>query len=227
MCPRSSIRPDYSRAERLSDAVVHVLGLAVVLTAVPVLITRAAEWRGDVTAIVATAIYGGTFLAMILFSALYHMVPLERWKGVLKRLDHSAIYFKIAGTYTPFTLLSGGHGTALLTGLWGAAVAGSGLKILAPNRFRWLGLVLYLGMGWVGVVAGWAVFAELSGPVLWLVVAGGALYSIGVVFFLWEVLPFHNTIWHVFVLAASILFYAAVLMHLADTAVLFAGSGAD
>ena len=204
----------------------HVLGLAVALTAVPVLITLAASWRGDVTAIVATAIYGGTFLAMILCSALYHMVPLEKWKGVLKRLDHSAIYFKIAGTYTPFTLLSGGHGAALLTGLWGAALAGSGLKILAPNRFRWLGLALYLGMGWVGVLAGWAIFAELTGPVLWLMAAGGALYTIGVAFFLWERLPFHNTIWHVFVLSASGLFYAAVLLHLSDTAVLFADQGA-
>lgn len=209
--------PDYSRAERLSDAVVHVIGVAGMVAAVPVLITLTAIWRGDLPAVVGIVVYGVTLIAMLLCSALYHMVPHPDWKGVLRRLDHSAIYFKIAGTYTPFALLSGGHGAVLVTGLWGAALAGSGLKVFAPGRFRWLGLALYLGMGWAGLLAGQPIFSELSAPVLALVIAGGLLYTFGVVFFLWEVLPFHNTIWHIFVLAASTVFFVAVFLHLAQT----------
>lgn len=211
------LRPAYSRAERLSDAVVHVIGLVVVLTGVPVLITLAALLRGDGAAIAGTAIYGATFLAMILCSALYHMVPSEAWKALLQRLDHSAIYWKIAGTYTPFTLLSGWHGAWLLGGLWTAALAGTGLKVWAGDRYRWAALALYLAMGWAGVVAGWPLFATFSGPVLTLVALGGLLYTAGVAFYLWEQLPFHNTIWHVFVLVASMIFFAAVTTHLVVT----------
>ncbi len=214
-------RPHYSRAEYFSDAVVHVLGLLAALAAVPVLIVLTVLWRGDGTAIAAIAVYGATLVAMIFFSAIYNMNRNERWAALLQRLDHSAIYLKIAGTYTPFTLLSG-HGAALLAGLWGAALAGSGLKLIDPVRFRRIGLVLYLGMGWVGMIAGWAVFAQMSAPVLALIVAGGLLYTVGVGFYLAERMHFHNTIWHVFVLVATIAFFAAVTQHVADTAALAA-----
>lgn len=206
------VRDGYSRAERLSDAVMHVSGLTAAMLAVPVLVTLTVVLRGDATAVVATSIYGATLIAMILCSALYHMVPQGSWTLVLRRLDHAAIYLKIAGTYTPFTLLAGGQGY-LLAGLWGAAAAGTGLKMVSPERFRWLALALYLGMGWVGVVAGWSVFATVSAPVLVLIVIGGLIYTAGVGFFLYERLPFHNTIWHGFVLVASMVFYAAVTLH--------------
>lgn len=206
------IRDGYSRAERLSDAVMHISGLTAAMLAVPVLVTLTVVLRGDATAVVATSIYGATLIAMILCSALYHMVPQGGATRVLRRLDHSAIYLKIAGTYTPFTLLAGGHGY-LLAGLWGAAAAGTGLKMVSPERFRWVALALYLGMGWVGAIAGWGVFSTVSTPVLMLVVTGGLIYTAGVFFFLYDRLPFHNTIWHGFVLAASMVFYAAVTIH--------------
>lgn len=190
----------------------HVSGLTAAVLAVPVLVTLTVVLRGDATAVVGTAIYGVTLIAMILCSALYHMVPQGSWTRVLRRLDHSAIYLKIAGTYTPFTLLAGGQGY-LLAGLWGAAAAGAGLKIVSPERFRWAALALYLGMGWVGAIAGWGVFSTVSTPVLVLIVIGGLIYTVGVFFFLFERLPFHNTIWHGFVLVASMVFYAAVTMH--------------
>jgi len=207
----------YSRAEYLSDAVVHVLGLAAAIGAVPVLIALAVFWHGDPSTVLGIAVYGATLIAMILFSALYNMIRHDGWGAVLKRLDHAAIYLKIAGTYTPFTVLSGGQGAALLTGLWGAALAGTSLKLIAPHRFRWLALALYLGMGWAGVIAGGSLLAALSPPVLTLIVAGGVLYTVGVAFFLAERLTYHNTIWHVFVLAATVLLFAAVVLHLADT----------
>lgn len=212
-------RPAYSRAEYLSDAIVHILGVAAVLVAVPVLITLTVLWRNDAAAIAGIAIYGATLIAMILCSALYNINRRKRWHGVLQRLDHSAIYIKIAGTFTPFTLLAGGQAALLLlTGLWGAALAGLGLKLFDPNRFRRLALALYLGMGWAGVYAGWGMFSQMSAPVLALVLAGGLLYTAGVIFYLAERLAFHITIWHIFVLVASMMFFAAITWQMVETA---------
>jgi len=199
--------------------VVHITGLSAALMAVPVLVTLAAVWRGDVSAFMGVLIYGLCLIGMILCSALYHMLPTERWRSFLRGLDHSAIYFKIAGTYTPFTVLSGGHGAWLVSGLWGAALAGTGLQFLDRQRWKWIALGLYLVMGWAGLVGGGQIFSQVSEPVFVLIVIGGLLYSAGVVFFLLELMPFHNTIWHVFVLLATGVFYAAVLLHLSDTSV--------
>ncbi len=210
-------RTAYSRAERLSDAVIHVSGLAAVLIAVPALITVTVVLGGDFTALLAISVYGATLVAMILCSALYNMVPHPDWSGLLQRLDHSAIYAKIAGTYTPFTLL-GGHGAWLLAGLWGAALAGIGLKLAAPGRFRLAAVGLYLGMGWAGLFAGGGFLGTLSTPVIVLILSGGVLYSAGVVFYLLDRLPFHYTIWHAFVLTASLVFYAAVTLHVVQSA---------
>lgn len=217
MLPHAPHRPAYSRAERVSDAAVHLTALVAALGAVPVLITLAAVWRGDVPAIVGTSIYGGTLIAMISCSLLYNAGLWPEWHDVLNRLDHSAIYFKIAGTYTPFTLLSG-TGFGLMTGLWGAALAGTMLKVFAPGRFRWLGFALYLGMGWAGLVVGWELFSALSPAVLSLLVAGGLTYTVGTVFYLANQRLFHNTIWHVFVMSASAVLFVAVMLHLSNTA---------
>ncbi len=217
-------RTSYSRAEHLSDAVVHVAGLSLVLMAVPVLIVVTALHRGDPLSITGVSIYGGALIAMILFSAIYNVTGAYSWgatrEWLFKRLDHSAIYIKIAGTYTPFALLSG-HGAGLTLGLWGAALTGVAFKMISPYRFRKATLALYLGMGWAGVVAGQSLLAALPGPVVVLMITGGVLYTVGVAFYLWERLPHNHTIWHVFVLLASLVFYAAVLTFVligADTA---------
>lgn len=199
----------YSRAEYVSDAVVHVSGLALALLAAPALIVTAALVRGDAPALVGTAVYGAALILMLLCSALYNMILRPDWAWLLKRLDHSAIYVKIAGTYTPFTLITG-QGLGLTAGLWGAAALGVLLKVADPHRFRRAGLALYLGMGWAGVAARGALLAALPGSVVVLMIVGGVLYTAGVAFYLWDRLPFHNTIWHVFVLAASVVFFAAV-----------------
>lgn len=210
-------RIEYSRAERVSDAAVHVSGVAAALFGVPILIAVTVLWRGDGMAVAGATIYGVTLILMIFCSAIYHMMPHPDWKAFFRRLDHSAIYCKIAGTYTAFTLISG-HGLALLAAIWAAALCGTVLKLHSPDRFRWGALALYLGMGWLGAVFGWPLFSTMSGSVLVLMTAGGLLYTVGVAFFLLESLPFHNTIWHVFVLAATGVFYAAVMIHVAGTA---------
>lgn len=205
-------RHGYSRAERLSDAVVHVTGLTLALMAVPVLIVLTALFRGDLPSLFGVGVYSLALVAMLGFSALCNIYAGSARSWLYQRLDHAAIYVKIAGTYTPFTLLTG-HGMALMMALWGAALAGVVMKLISPQRLRWLALGLYLGMGWAGVVAGQELLASLSVPVLVLMIVGGAIYTLGVVFYIANRLPFHTTIWHVFVLVASLVFYAAILLH--------------
>lgn len=211
-------RLDYSRAERLSDAVVHLSGVALALLAVPVLLTLAVVLHGDAAAVAGTALYGVALIAMLLCSALYNMTWDTRRKAFFRHLDHTAIFCKIAATYTPFMLLSGPGGGWLLPGLWGAAIAGSGMRLMAPDRLKLVAVAIALGMGWAGLFAGGTFFAGLSLAVIILIVIGGALYTVGVGFFLFDRLPFHYTIWHIFVLAASMVFYAAVTLHLVQTA---------
>jgi hemolysin III len=208
-------RTAYSRAERLSDTVVHLAGLVLVVAAVPVLIVVTALVRGDAPSLAGVSIYAAGLVLMIGASALYNIAEAFPWGAarawLLRRIDHAAIYLKIASTYTPFALISG-QGLALTAGVWAAAIAGVALKVASPERFRWLAIALYLGMGWAGLLAGGALIAALPGPVIALVATGGVLYTLGVVFYVWEKLPFHLTVWHGFVLAASLMFYAAVLV---------------
>ncbi len=211
-------RHTYTRAERLSDAVVHISGLSVVLMAVPVLVTLAVVLRGDAPAVIGTTLYGVALIAMILCSALYNMAEHEWWRAFFRHFDQTAIFLKIAATYTPFILLSGGQGAWLLPGLWGAAIFGAAMRMMAPDRLQLIAIGIALAMGWAGLLAGDSLLAALSPAVLILIVTGGVLYTIGVAFFLFDRLPFHITIWHVFVLAASIVFYAAVMVQLVQTA---------
>lgn len=208
-------RPGYSRAERLSDAVIHAAGLTFALVAAGVLMTLAAVWSGDARALLAAGVYALSLVAMIGASAAYHLSPEGFWKPILSRLDHSAIYIKIAGTYTPFLMLSGMANGLLIAFIWIAALSGAALRTLAPNRFTALAIGLYLAMGWSGVLAWDSVFAGLDTGAFVLILTGGLLYTAGVAFFLWEALPFHNTIWHAFVLVATVLFYAAVVAEFA------------
>ncbi|PZX19600.1 hemolysin III [Palleronia aestuarii] len=201
-----------SAAERRSDAIVHYLGLLLAVGAVPTLIALSVVRRGDWASVTAISVYGACLVGMLGCSALYNITHGGRWTPIFKRMDHSAIYLKIAATFTPLIALTGMAGFPLLAGLWGAALGGTSLKIIAPDGMRWTGLALYLGMGWIGVWAGAPIIAALSPAAWWLVLIGGLLYTMGVVFFLWETLPYHTTIWHVFVLVATALLYCAILL---------------
>jgi hemolysin III len=212
------VRQAYSRAERLSDAVVHFLGIGAALVAVPVLIALAVILRGDAPAIASTTLYGLALLTMLVFSALFHLTTRPGLRRVFRSLDHTAILCLIAATYTPFVILSGAETRGLLAGLWIAALAGAALRAFAPDRLKLAAIALALGMGWAGLIGGGALFALLSTPVMVLITVGGVLYSVGVGFCLMERLPFHYTIWHLCVLAASAAFYAAVTVQLVQSA---------
>ena len=211
-------RHDYSRAERLSDAFVHALGIGAALIAVPILIILAVTLRGDAPAVASTTLYGLALLTMLVFSALFHLTTRPRMRRIFRSLDHTAILCLIAATYTPFVLLSGADARGLLAGLWIAALAGAALRAFAPDRLKLAAIALALGMGWAGLVGGGALFALLSTPVMVLITVGGVLYTVGVGFCVWERLPFHYTIWHLCVLAASAAFYAAVTVQLVQSA---------
>lgn len=208
----------YSAAEWWSDAAIHALGIIAALVAVPMLITLAASWSGEASIVAAASVYGVCLLALLIASAINNIVAAPRWRGVLRRVDRAAIYLKIAGTYTPLAVMASGHFGLILASIWGVALAGVSIVVVSPDRTKWLALALYLGLGWAGAVFGGPLFSELSFAGLVLIAIGGGLYTLGVAFFLWQRLPFHNTIWHLMVLAATFVFYAAILVELADRA---------
>jgi hemolysin III len=210
----------YSISERRSDAVVHLAGIVLMALAVPVLIVLTARWHGFSLNFVAIAIYGTCFASMIVCSALYHMTSHPDWKRRFQRLDHTAIYLKIAGTYTPFAVIAGPPATWLLMGIWAMAGLGIALKQFSIERFRNICLALYVIMGWSVVVVGQPLIAGMNTAAFILMIVGGLIYSVGVFFYLWKSLNFHNTIWHVHVLVASLLLYASVLIEIRAEAVI-------
>jgi hemolysin III len=207
----------YSRSERLSDAVIHLAALTAAVAAVPVLIVMAALWQAGPVGLTGIAIYGGSLIAMILCSYLYNHLRDPVWTPLLRRLDHGAIYIKIAGTYTPFALLSGA-GLGLLAMIWAGALTGIAMTVLRRTQSILPGVTLCLAMGWAVLIWGGDLVSGLSTPVLVLMVAGGVIYSVGVPFLLACHIRFHNAIWHGFVMVASVVFFVAVFLHLAEAA---------
>jgi hemolysin III len=209
----------YSRAEYISDAIVHASGIGAALIGGPLLIALAVLWVGDAGIVTAVAVYVVTGLAMWSASAAYNLLQRPAWVERLRRMDQSAIYLKIAGTYTPFAALAAGQ-AGFLAGIWTVAGIGAAL-ILFTTRLKWLAIPLYLGLGWAGALWGGPLVSGLSPVGFWLLVVGGVTYSSGIAFLLWERLPFHNTIWHVFVFLGSLACYAAIAAELWQSAVPF------
>jgi hemolysin III len=207
---------NYDRIELIADGIVHAIGVSVGLAGAIAIVVVAAN-SVHTAEILSIVIYAVGLLSMLGFSAAYNTWPVSRAKRVLRRFDHSAIFVMIAGTYTPFIAQMKADLVAmgLLFGVWLTAVAGIILKLLLPGRFDRLAVVLYLLLGWSGAVAYGPVAAVLPSSSIWLLAAGGALYSIGVVFYAWRSLRFQNAIWHVFVLVAACCHYSAVLLCLA------------
>ena len=203
---------DYDRVELIADGVVHAIGvsLGVVGAIVIVVVAANSAHSANMPSIV---IYTIGLLSMLGFSAAYNTWPISQAKWVLRRFDHSAIYMMIAGTYTAFIGQMKGDfvSIGLLIGVWLTAVVGVTLKLLLPGRFDRLAVVLYLILGWSGVVVYEPVAAALPSLSIWLLVAGGALYSAGVVFHGWQSLRFQNAIWHGFVVVAACCHYSAIL----------------
>jgi hemolysin III len=203
---------DYDRAELIADGVIHAIGVLLGIIAATVLVVLAAVYASAID-IVGVSIYVAGLLSMLVLSATYNLWPVSPAKWVLRRFDHSSIYLLIAATYTPFILelKDSVFALALLVCVWCVAIFGIVLKLAWPGRFDRVSVGIYLAMGWSGMMLYDAVVKALPTVALWYVVAGGALYSFGVIFHAWRRLRFQNAIWHGFVLAGAACHYTAVL----------------
>jgi hemolysin III len=203
---------NYDRAELIADGIVHIVGVCAGLVAATALIVLTAVYASprDVAVV---SVYVAGLLAMLLLSATYNLWPVSPAKWVLRRFDHSAIYVLIAATYTPFImeLKESYVALALLAGVWCVAIVGIVLKLTLPGRFDRVAIGLYLAMGWSGVTLYDAVVKALPPLSLGFVVAGGVLYTLGVIFHTWRRLRFQNAIWHCFVLLGAACHYTAIL----------------
>src|SRR3954449_4328039 len=177
---------NYDRSELIADAVVHIIGVCFGLVAATALIVLTAVYASAVD-VAAVAVYVAGLLAMLVMSATYNLWPVSRAKWVLRRFDHSAIYLLIAATYTPLImeLKDSTFAIALLIGVWCIAIVGIVLKLARPGRYDRVAVGLYLALGWSGMMLYDAVVKALPAVALWFIVAGGVLYSFGVVFHAW------------------------------------------
>jgi hemolysin III len=205
-----------SLGEEIANSVSHGVGLLAAMAAAPVLVLDAMQ-RGGTAGILGASVFAATMVLLYLTSTLYHALPQNKAKRVFRALDHGAIFLLIAGTYTPFTLgvLRGTWGWTLLGLVWGLAVAGVILKSVGGLRYPVLSTCLYLGMGWLVLIAVrplW-VHVPLAG-LLWLL-AGGIAYTAGVAFFAAQRLRYSHFVWHLFVLAGTACHFFAVLWYAA------------
>ena len=197
--------------EELANSVTHATGTLLALTGGVVLIIRAAV-RGTALHVVTVSIFAATLVLLYASSTLYHAIQSHGAKQRLKLLDHLAIYLLIAGTYTPFTLvgLGGSWGWSIFGVIWGLALLGVVFKLFFIGRFRRLSTAVYVGMGWVVLVAVVPLIEELEALTLYWLAAGGICYTAGTLFYLSGRLRFGHSIWHLFVLGGSACHYCGI-----------------
>jgi hemolysin III len=208
----SYLFPVYSKGELIADGTLHVIGVAASLLGVTSLALIAAGGLPP-HATASVLVYGTGLVAVFVCSAAYHLVRRPALKALLRRFDHAAIYLKIAATYTPFAAVKMGGlaGMALLGAVWTIAAIGIFTRLVLPGQFVRTAYVLYLAQGWACLAALKPMIEALPATSMLLLLIGGILYTAGVAFHLWERLPYHNAIWHAFVLAASACHFAAVV----------------
>jgi len=200
----------YSRLEEHLHSISHGIGAFLAIVGSYLLFSH--TLKGDGWQQTAALLYGFSLILLYSSSSLYHFFENPQLKFRLRQLDHAAIFILIAGTYSPFTLVSlrGHWGLALFTVVWVIAIAGVLLECLSGMKYKKLSLGLYLGLGWIVVVAIQPMLEQLAPGALWLLLAGGLSYSFGVIFYVWKSLYMHHLIWHIFVLGGSVLHFLAV-----------------
>jgi hemolysin III len=204
----------YSVREEVANSLTHGIGVGLSIAALVILVTFAGL-LGDARRVVTFSVYGSTLILLYLASTLYHSFQSPRVKEAFRVLDHSAIFLLIAGTYTPFTLVSlrGAWGWTLFGLIWGLAMVGITLEVLFMNRWKLLSIAIYVGMGWLVVIAFEPLFASVPfGGLIWLGI-GGLSYTLGVIFYAWKGIPFNHAIWHLFVLGGSVCHFFCVLFY--------------
>ena len=206
--------PRYSFGDELASSVIHGIGIVLSIAGLATLVAFAAL-HGNALAVVACAVFGTSLVLLYTASTLYHSISVAAAKPALRALDHIAIYVLIAGTYTPFTLIAlpGAWGWSLFVSVWVLALVGSALELGLLRRYHKLAVLLYVGMGWIGMIAFKPLSEHLQNGGMLLLIGGGVAYTAGVPFYLWRRLPYHHALWHVFVLTGSVLHFLAVLLY--------------
>ena len=205
----------YSIGEEIANAVTHGVAALMSVAGLAILVGFAVAYSGSPTVITAVSVFGASMVFLYVASTLYHAIPNPEAKRILQRLDHSMIFVLIAGSYTPFCLvtLKGVTGIALCIAVWAIAVAGIALQGLLIQKSKWLNSLLYLAMGWLVILVIEPLIENLPQGGLWLLTGGGLAYSLGVIFYIWKSLPYSHAIWHVFVFAGTLLQFLAVLLY--------------
>ena len=216
--PKSRVRiepPKQTIGEEIANSVTHGVGALLSIAGTALLVVRAVL-LGTALHVVSFAVYGLSLILLHTSSSIYHGLTAPRAKRVFWVFDHSAIYLLIAGTYTPFLLISlwGAWGLTLMIAIWSLAIFGILLASIFVGRYRKLALALYITMGWLIVIAGRQLWLNVPHEALLYVFAGGLSYTLGVVFYCWKRLPYSHMIWHLFVLGGSACHYFAILLYL-------------
>ena len=201
----------YSLAEDVVNSLTHGVGAVLGIIALVLLLVKTIP-MGNVVSVTSVSIYGASIILLFLASTLYHAIPHPKVRGWLKLFDHGAIYLLIAGTYTPFMLvtLDSTLGVTLMAIIWSLAILGLVFKFLFIQRFRKLALITYLGMGWLSLLAMGQLIEKLPSGGLWLLAAGGLVYSLGVIFYVAKWIPYNHAIWHLFVLGGAICHFFSI-----------------
>ena len=205
----------YTVGEEIANAVTHGVAALLSIAGLAVLVAFAVLYSGSPKVVAAVSIFGASMVFLYTASTLYHSIPNPRAKKVLQYLDHSMIYVLIAGSYTPFCLitLQGYTGIALLCAVWLIAIAGISLQAVLLHKADWINCLLYLSMGWLAVFVIDPLVSTLDSTGLALLVAGGLAYTVGVVLYIFERIPFSHAIWHTFVFAGTTLQFFSVLFY--------------
>ncbi len=208
--PASAVQP-YTPQEELANALTHAFGIVLSVAGLVAMLVVASA-HGDAWHVTSAAIFGASMVILYTTSTLYHSVPGVERKILLRKFDHAAIFLLIAGTYTPFLIVSlrGPLGWSFFVVIWGLAALGITLKFWFAGRFKVVSTLVYLVMGWLVLLALKPVLAAIGSDGLRLLVAGGFCYTLGAGFYLWKRLPYHHAIWHLFVLAGSACHWASI-----------------
>ena len=204
----------YSEEEELVNRCTHAFGALLSLVGVTALIVLAAG-QHDAYRIVSACIYGVSMVTFYCLSTAYHSVRKPSTRYVFRILDHASIYLMIAGSYTPFALvtLRGPWGWSLFGTVWGLGTVGAAMKIFTTHRLRYIGPLLYIALGWIVVIAWHPLSAALASNGIFLLFAGGVAYTLGVVIYLWDRIPYNHAIWHLFVLTGSACHFFAIFYY--------------
>lgn len=209
----------YNKIEEIFNGITHGIGVVFGIVALTVLLILSIR-KGDIPSIVSFSIYGACIILMFLSSTLYHSIPMEKAKSILRVFDHSSIFLFIAGTYTPIVILTltGALRIGVLVSIWSIALSGVVFKIFTYGKFdkyKAVSLIIYIGMGWTAIIPIKAIINATSINFFFWILGGGLLYTLGTIFYGIKKIPFNHGIWHLFVLAASVVHFVGIYLYLA------------